>query len=94
MEAAAAPRPVDHCLAGDRRLFAVAAARVDTASLRTRLALALATATSVALVLAVAVATTQEERQATLQVLETRREDVIATFVGGRSVYRADPVRT
>ncbi len=28
------------------------------------------------------------------QVLETRREDVIATFVGGRSVYRADPVRT
>jgi signal transduction histidine kinase len=53
-------------------------ARIDTASLRTRLALALATATSVALVLAVAVATTQEERQATLQVLETRRVEAQA----------------
>ncbi len=50
-------------------------ARLDTASLRTRLALALAAATSVALVLAVAVTTTQEERQATEQVLEMRRAE-------------------
>jgi aminodeoxyfutalosine deaminase len=28
------------------------------------------------------------------QVLEARREDVVATFLGGRDVYRADPVRT
>jgi cytosine/adenosine deaminase-related metal-dependent hydrolase len=27
------------------------------------------------------------------QVLESRREDVIATFLGGRDVYRAEPVR-
>lgn len=27
------------------------------------------------------------------QVLESRRDDVIATFLGGRNVYRADPVR-
>jgi cytosine/adenosine deaminase-related metal-dependent hydrolase len=27
------------------------------------------------------------------QVLEARREDVVATFLGGRDVYRADPVR-
>jgi signal transduction histidine kinase len=47
--------------------------RIDTAALRSRLALALVTATSVALVLAVAVTTTQEERQATEQVLETRQ---------------------
>ncbi|HKH48173.1 MAG TPA: sensor histidine kinase [Thermoanaerobaculia bacterium] len=50
-------------------------ARIDTASLRTRLALALATAASVALVLAVAVTTTQEERQATEQVLEMRQAE-------------------
>jgi signal transduction histidine kinase len=53
-------------------------ARIDTASLRTRLALALATATSVALVLAVAVTTTQEERQATAQVLEMRQSEAEA----------------
>jgi signal transduction histidine kinase len=53
-------------------------ARIDTASLRTRLALALATATSVALVLAVAVTTTQEERQATDQVLEMRQAEAQA----------------
>jgi 5-methylthioadenosine/S-adenosylhomocysteine deaminase len=29
----------------------------------------------------------------TEQVLEARREDVVATFLGGRDVYRADPVR-
>jgi aminodeoxyfutalosine deaminase len=28
------------------------------------------------------------------QVLEAGREDVVATFLGGRAVYRADPVRT
>jgi aminodeoxyfutalosine deaminase len=28
------------------------------------------------------------------QVLQARREDVVATFLGGRDVYRADPVRT
>lgn len=28
------------------------------------------------------------------QVLEARREDVVATFLGGRDVYRADPMRT
>jgi cytosine/adenosine deaminase-related metal-dependent hydrolase len=28
------------------------------------------------------------------QLLEARREDVVATFLGGRDVYRADPVRT
>jgi 5-methylthioadenosine/S-adenosylhomocysteine deaminase len=28
------------------------------------------------------------------QVLESRREDVVATFLGGRAVYRAEPVRT
>lgn len=27
------------------------------------------------------------------QVLEARRDDVVATFLGGRDVYRADPVR-
>ena len=27
------------------------------------------------------------------QVLQARREDVVATFLGGRDVYRADPVR-
>jgi 5-methylthioadenosine/S-adenosylhomocysteine deaminase len=30
----------------------------------------------------------------TEQVLEARREDVVATFLGGRDVYRADPVGT
>ena len=48
-------------------------ASLDPSALRTRLAFALATATSVALVLTAAVATTQEERLATTQVLETRR---------------------
>jgi 5-methylthioadenosine/S-adenosylhomocysteine deaminase len=28
------------------------------------------------------------------QVLAARREDVVATFLGGRDVYRADPMRT
>jgi cytosine/adenosine deaminase-related metal-dependent hydrolase len=28
------------------------------------------------------------------QVLEARRDDVVATFLGGRDVYRAEPVRT
>ena len=28
------------------------------------------------------------------QVLESRRDDVVATFLGGRDVYRAEPVRT
>ena len=53
-------------------------ARLDTASLRTRLALALAIATSVALVLAVAVTTNQEERQATVQALEMRQAEAEA----------------
>jgi signal transduction histidine kinase len=48
-------------------------ARLDTRALRTRLALALATATSVALILTVAVSTTQEERLAAEQALETRK---------------------
>ena len=53
-------------------------ARIDTASLRTRLALALAITTSVALVLAVAVTTNQEERQATVQVLAMRQAEAEA----------------
>jgi len=48
-------------------------AALDPASLRTRLAFSLATATSVALVLTAAIATSQEERLATEQVIETRR---------------------
>ncbi|MFL6202887.1 MAG: ATP-binding protein [Thermoanaerobaculia bacterium] len=48
-------------------------AALDPASLRTRLAFSLATATSVALVLTAAIATSQEERLATAQVIETRR---------------------
>jgi signal transduction histidine kinase len=48
-------------------------ARLDTRALRTRLALALATATSAALILTVAVSTTQEERLAAEQALETRK---------------------
>ncbi len=48
-------------------------ARVDPRALRTRLAFALATATSVALILTAAVATSQEEKLATGQVLETRQ---------------------
>jgi signal transduction histidine kinase len=47
-------------------------AGLDTRALRTRLALALATATSVALIITAAVATTQEERLAADQVLETQ----------------------
>jgi signal transduction histidine kinase len=46
-------------------------AGIDTSALRTRLALALATATCVALVVSVAVSTTQEERLATAQAVET-----------------------
>jgi signal transduction histidine kinase len=47
-------------------------AGLDTQALRTRLALALAAATSIALILTAAVATSQEERLAARQVLETR----------------------
>jgi signal transduction histidine kinase len=52
--------------------------RIDTSALRTRLALALATATSVAMVLTAAVTTTQEERLATSQILETRKVEAQA----------------
>jgi len=52
--------------------------RLDTRALRTRLALALATATSVALILTAAVATTQEERLATQQVLETGQIEALS----------------
>jgi signal transduction histidine kinase len=48
-------------------------ARLDTASLRTRLSFILATATSVALILATAVVTAQEERLAEEQALATQR---------------------
>jgi cytosine/adenosine deaminase-related metal-dependent hydrolase len=34
------------------------------------------------------------DSEPTEQVLEARRDDVVATFLGGRDVYRADPVRT
>ena len=53
-------------------------AELDPASLRTRLAFSLATATSVALVLTAAIATSQEERLATAQVLETRQVEAQA----------------
>ena len=53
-------------------------AALDPASLRTRLAFSLATATSVALVLTAAIATSQEERLATDQVLETRQVEAQA----------------
>ena len=52
--------------------------RLDGRALRTRLAFALATATSVALILTAAVATSQEEKLATSQVLETRRIEALA----------------
>ena len=52
--------------------------RLDTRALRTRLALALATATSVAMILTAAVATTQEERLATEQVLETGQIEALS----------------
>ena len=52
--------------------------RIDTSALRSRLALALATATSAAMVLTAAVTTTQEERLATAQVLETRQVEAQA----------------
>jgi signal transduction histidine kinase len=48
-------------------------ARLDTASLRTRLSFTLATVTSLALILATAVATAQEERLAEEQVTATQR---------------------
>lgn len=35
-----------------------------------------------------------DHREAAEQVLDSRRDDVVATFLGGRDVYRADPVRT
>ena len=34
------------------------------------------------------------DREPAEQVLESRRDDVVATFLGGRDVYRADSVRT
>ncbi|HET9211025.1 MAG TPA: ATP-binding protein [Thermoanaerobaculia bacterium] len=52
--------------------------QIDTSALRTRLALALATATSLAMVLTAAVTTTQEERLATSQILETRKVEAQA----------------
>ena len=53
-------------------------AALDPASLRTRLAFSLATATSVALVLTAAIATSQEERLATSQVMETQQVEARA----------------
>ncbi|HYG62362.1 MAG TPA: sensor histidine kinase, partial [Thermoanaerobaculia bacterium] len=69
-------------------------AQLDPSSLRTRLALALATTSSVALVLTAAVATSQEERLAVEQVIESRQIEANALARNIGDYIRLNAART